>query len=792
MVKASIRSAVFVAFLGTYLLYEYLTLNDGSKDTSSSTVGGHIPNRRSLFEDAINVTVNDAEQQGDAMEHDILCDDITTADPRWTVGLYLLGVLYTFLAIAIVCDELFVPTLEEIASSRHLNLNMDVAGATLMAAGGSAPELFTNVFGTFVQHSEVGIGTVVGSAVFNVLFVIAMCAIFARDTLELTWYPLFRDSTYYSIGLILLGLFVGVISPSVVELWEAIVLFVMYIGYVTMMAFNKNLYKLLTGKELERGETSTPEESGGGGGGGGGANTANNSVTNAGTEKTDEDNIDLHRHEHNTSIVHTYKDGGNCDGDRDGDVGDVEAPRQDTTLKQQRRMRQHLDRDQSVKSFKSVDARSLVSIQPTSSGDDSPPWPLTFRSGILKLLRSKPMDGNKKRNWWMDSAGIGVVAIIAGDVHHIFRQVDVDGNGEIDKEELAHLFAKLDCNLPTDEDGDDSLVNQVMEALDDNKDGRITEEDFTAWYINSEQQILKRVRTIFDYFDTNKSGTIDRDKIKNLLETVEPTVSDEDVDQAMVAMYQTGSKNEITFDEFSNWYIHSIIYQEQTKRVQEDMNGIFESLKLPTGSDGRGITLGCCLEYIKYIIVLPIVLVLAFTVPDVRRPGWHKFCYVSFFLSILWIGFFSYYMVDWAEIIGHTIGIPSVIMGLTLLAAGTSVPDLLTSVIVARMGEGDMALSSSIGSNIFDILVGLPLPWIAYTAYNDTVITVGTIWLEMILTTEVDEYAFVHVSNSFSHRPFSLLFLSYRLDQIMSGCTYSHYWECWSLSWWRHIVKDGN
>ena len=54
-------------------------------------------------------------------------------------------------------------------------------------------------------------------------------------------------------------------------------------------------------------------------------------------------------------------------------------------------------------------------------------------------------------------------------------------------------------------------------------------------------------------------------------------------------------------------------------------------------------------------------------------------------------------------------------MGLTFLAAGTSVPDLLTSVIVARNGEGDMAVSSSIGSNIFDVLVGLPLPWPFYT-----------------------------------------------------------------------------
>ena len=51
-------------------------------------------------------------------------------------------------------------------------------------------------------------------------------------------------------------------------------------------------------------------------------------------------------------------------------------------------------------------------------------------------------------------------------------------------------------------------------------------------------------------------------------------------------------------------------------------------------------------------------------------------------------------------------------MGLTILAAGTSVPDLISSVIVAQQGHGDMAVSSSIGSNIFDVTVGLPFPWL--------------------------------------------------------------------------------
>ena len=45
-------------------------------------------------------------------------------------------------------------------------------------------------------------------------------------------------------------------------------------------------------------------------------------------------------------------------------------------------------------------------------------------------------------------------------------------------------------------------------------------------------------------------------------------------------------------------------------------------------------------------------------------------------------------------------------MGLTFLAAGTSVPDLITSVLVAQQGKGDMAVSSSVGSNIFDVTVG--------------------------------------------------------------------------------------
>ncbi|XP_021571651.1 sodium/potassium/calcium exchanger 2-like [Carlito syrichta] len=123
-------------------------------------------------------------------------------------------------------------------------------------------------------------------------------------------------------------------------------------------------------------------------------------------------------------------------------------------------------------------------------------------------------------------------------------------------------------------------------------------------------------------------------------------------------------------------------------------------------------------KQVTFLIVFPIVFPLWITLPDVRKPTSRKFFPITFFGSISWIAVFSYLMVWWAHQVGETIGISEEIMGLTILAAGTSIPDLITSVIVARKGLGDMAVSSSVGSNIFDITVGLPLPWLLFTAIH--------------------------------------------------------------------------
>ena len=48
-----------------------------------------------------------------------------------------------------------------------------------------------------------------------------------------------------------------------------------------------------------------------------------------------------------------------------------------------------------------------------------------------------------------------------------------------------------------------------------------------------------------------------------------------------------------------------------------------------------------------------------------------------------------------------------VVMGTTVLAAGTSIPDALSSIAVAKDGLANMAVANAVGSNVFDIWLGL-------------------------------------------------------------------------------------
>ena len=96
-----------------------------------------------------------------------------------------------------------------------------------------------------------------------------------------------------------------------------------------------------------------------------------------------------------------------------------------------------------------------------------------------------------------------------------------------------------------------------------------------------------------------------------------------------------------------------------------------------------------------------------------------KYYLVSFMMSLFWIGFCSFAMVFLVGRAGCALDIQQFVMGLVIVAVGTSVPDALSSVIVARDGFGDMAVSNAIGSNVFDIDLGLGLPFLVRMLFMD-------------------------------------------------------------------------
>nr|XP_043876873.1 sodium/potassium/calcium exchanger 2-like isoform X8 [Solea senegalensis] len=456
---------------------------------------------------AMKSTANSNDSQGEYPP------DIFTIEERrqGAVVLHMFGMIYMFIALAIVCDEFFVPALTVI--TEKLTISDDVAGATFMAAGGSAPELFTSIIGVFISHSNVGIGTIVGSAVFNILFVIGMCAIFSKEILNLTWWPLFRDVSFYILDLIMLIIF---FLDNIISMWESIVLLSAYAAYVIFMKCNSKLEGFVK------------------------------------------------------SCMH---------------------------------------KNQVVE----------VAVQPKASpGAPEDDGKLSARPRLQRGGSSASLHNSLMRN-----------SIFQLMIHTL----DPLSEGKFrEKASILHKIAKKKCQVE-----DSEKANGVASRSD-----------------------------------------------KNL-----PNSSSVEVEVTPPMNGTVGQEGETAEDE-----------EEEDQPL---------SLSWPETNRKR----------FTYLLIIPIVLPLWLTLPDVRKASSKKFFPVTFLGAICWIAGFSYLMVWWAHQVGETIGITEEIMGLTILAAGTSIPDLITSVIVARKGLGDMAVSSSVGSNIFDITVGLPFPWLLWSFFNN-------------------------------------------------------------------------
>uniref|UniRef100_A0A6U9BJK6 Sodium/calcium exchanger membrane region domain-containing protein n=1 Tax=Zooxanthella nutricula TaxID=1333877 RepID=A0A6U9BJK6_9DINO len=458
-------------------------------------------------------------------------------DPqKWLVVLHCIGIGYMLLGLNTVCDVYFTGALEVMVDKWEVQ--PDVAGATFMAAGGSAPELFTSLIGATVE-SDVGFSTIVGSAVFNVLFVIGLCGWFGPQSgAELSWWPLFRDCSYYVFGLLILAIFS--FDGSIV-LYEALILFALYIVYCIIMYFNPRLERVAKAK-----------------------------VDNMRKRRVVADIKKVHPAGEPAELPVVGAEGGADNALRkagDGGADTVSAPPESTP-----------------------EATPEVTATLDSSGPSPQEGEVSDAPPSCKIeVPSAAGDAEDPPKAQVPSAGDG------------------GGDAGADSEKPAEAPTKEETGK---EDGKATAEKEDKEEKEEEgKDGDDDDEDDEEW----------------DEFIQMPAGAMDK---------------------------------------------------------------VFWALKMPVFGP-------------LYMLTM--------------RPNSEKWFLVTFVQSLVWIAGFSFLLVWWVEILGDIIFAgncsASIVMGFTILAAGTSIPDAVSSVAVAKKGQADMAVSSSIGSNIFDILVGLPIPW---------------------------------------------------------------------------------
>ena len=110
--------------------------------------------------------------------------------------------LVLFYLMAVVSDEYLVPALE--ALCEVYKIPKDVAGATMLAAGASLPELVSNVVSIYVTKTDVGVGTIVGSEIFNHAAILCSVCASAKEPQQLNKLTCVRDIIGYTGALLLL------------------------------------------------------------------------------------------------------------------------------------------------------------------------------------------------------------------------------------------------------------------------------------------------------------------------------------------------------------------------------------------------------------------------------------------------------------------------------------------------------------------------------------------------------------------------------------------------------------
>ncbi len=116
--------------------------------------------------------------------------------------------------------------------AREMGISEKIIGLTIVAAGTSLPELATSAVAAYKKHSDIAIGNIIGSNIFNLLFVMGVTSI-----IEPPLYSLSFNTDQYAMILSIALLFIFILIPRRhrLERWQGGMLIAVYIAYAVFL-----------------------------------------------------------------------------------------------------------------------------------------------------------------------------------------------------------------------------------------------------------------------------------------------------------------------------------------------------------------------------------------------------------------------------------------------------------------------------------------------------------------------------------------------------------------------------
>lgn len=158
----------------------------------------------------------------------------TGADEGGPIKIYSTGlsVLFVVLGLAMLVGGGSLVVDNAVAIAHHYGLSEKLIGLTILAAGTSLPELATSAVAAYRKNTDIAIGNVVGSNIFNIFFILGVTGI-----IRPTPYNTAMNFDIYVLGAstVLLMVFMFTLNQHKLDRWEALLMLLAYFAYTGVL-----------------------------------------------------------------------------------------------------------------------------------------------------------------------------------------------------------------------------------------------------------------------------------------------------------------------------------------------------------------------------------------------------------------------------------------------------------------------------------------------------------------------------------------------------------------------------